>query len=216
MALAEQDIKIIAEQLACPTGEMGIMVGSKMLVSNIGMINAAIEALALTNNDGLLEIGHGNGGHIAQIFDALPTLNYTGLELSELMGSQAINNNSQYTNARFVIADAAEMPFEDASFTKVMTVNTLYFWKEPTTVLNEVFRVLKPGGQFAICFAQRSFMQHLQFTQYGFNLYDTEKLEQLVSTTQFKVSSIHNFTEQVESNTGDWVERAFTVAVLQK
>ncbi len=216
MALSEQDIKNVAAQLACPSGEMGISVGNKMLTSNIGMIGAAINALDLEDNDTLLEIGHGIGGHIAELLEGLPILQYTGLELSELMSHEASKANAGYSNAKFVIADATKMPFADGSFKKVMTINTIYFWKEPVLLLNEVYRVLQPGGQFAICFAQRSFMKHLPFTQYGFNLYDTDKVEELVESTQFQVADVFNHTEQVESQAGEWVEREFTVVVLEK
>ncbi len=219
MSLSEQEIQAVAAQLACPKGEMGIAVGNKMLHSNIGMIRATAAALSLVEGDALLEIGHGNGGHIAQLFADVPHLAYVGLELSELMHAEAAKANADMVasgQAEFVVADAAHMPFAEPRFTKAMTVNTLYFWKDPVAILNEVYRVLKPGGQFGIGFAERRFMEHLPFTKYGFTLYDTPTLTKLVASTPFQILGFRPHTEQVETQTGVLTEREFTVAVLGK
>ena len=48
-------------------------------------------------------------------------------------------------------ASAAEpLPYEEATFTKVYASNSFPFWPQPLETLQEVGRVLKPGGLVAI------------------------------------------------------------------
>lgn len=47
---------------------------------------------------------------------------------------------------RFVVADGADLPFADASFDAVVSMNALHHIRNLDGVLDEVVRVLRPGG----------------------------------------------------------------------
>ena len=53
-------------------------------------------------------------------------------------------------NVRFQEGDAQNMPFEDACFDGVVTRLAIHHFSEPQKVMNEIFRVLKPGGRAII------------------------------------------------------------------
>ncbi len=42
------------------------------------------------------------------------------------------------------------MPFEDGEFDLVTAFETIFFWPDTKENIREVFRVVKPGGQFAV------------------------------------------------------------------
>ena len=44
------------------------------------------------------------------------------------------------------------LPFAEQLFDKVISIHTFYFWSEPAVILEEIFRVLKPGGMCVITF----------------------------------------------------------------
>ncbi len=53
------------------------------------------------------------------------------------------------------IADATQLPFADETFGAAASLYTLYFFEEPSQVAAEAFRVLRPGGLFAVCSPSR-------------------------------------------------------------
>lgn len=216
---SKEKLQSLAAQLAHPEGEKGIEIGQMMNETNIGMTLAAVEALDLIANDHVLELGHGNCGHLRALLNKADQLQYTGLEISATMQQQAIALNidliKQFT-IDFMLFNGTDIPFSDTTFTKIFTVNTIYFWQNPLAFLQEIYRVLDKKGLFAICFAQKEFMQTLPFTKHGFKLYDTSSVENLVRQSTFHIQSITDHSEQVRSKNGEQVTRIFTVFVLSK
>ena len=44
------------------------------------------------------------------------------------------------------------LPYGDATFDRVLTVHTIYFWPDPVAAFREVRRVIRPGGRFVLVF----------------------------------------------------------------
>jgi ubiquinone/menaquinone biosynthesis C-methylase UbiE len=211
---SEADLKNIARQLSCPEGEHGIKTGEMMHANNIGMTNAAIDSLDIQNGETVLEIGHGNGGHIAQLLSKAQNLNYFGADISATIIAEAKKINQDFiTNGKvnFKLTDGNNLPFENHQFDKIFTVNTIYFWTKPSEYLNEIKRTLKPNGLLALCFADKSFMENLPFTAYGFTLYEVEKVKELLENVDFTIKETIKKLEQVQSKTGERVEREYYV-----
>ena len=55
-------------------------------------------------------------------------------------------------NVRFVQGDVGKLPFSDASFDLVLSLNGFHAFPDKEAAYREVFRVLKPGGIFCGCF----------------------------------------------------------------
>lgn len=209
---SEEYLKEIARQLSCPDGERGIKAGQLMNINNIGMTYSAIEALKLAAEDVILEIGHGNGGHISYLLQKAPELKYFGIDISETIITEAKRINEPFIKANkvyFKLSDGESIPSEDKTFDKIVTVNTIYFWKNPGQFLKEIKRVLKADGLFVLCFADKTFMQSLPFTQYGFELYDKEKASRLLIESGFELVKTEIQTEKIQSNAGGYVTRNY-------
>ena len=215
----KDDLKELAKQLGNPEGEIGIEVANMMNATNIGMTKYSIESLNLDVNDVVLELGHGNCGHLPFFMKQAENLKYFGLEISELMQQQAIKSNQNYienNSAEFRLYNGTKIPFNDESFHKIFTVNTLYFWQNTDLLLNEIHRVLKPNGIFALTFADKSFMKKLPFTNFGFNLYSLKDAEELLQKNRFKIPKSISQTEQVFSKTNEMVNRTFFTVLVKK
>jgi ubiquinone/menaquinone biosynthesis C-methylase UbiE len=48
---------------------------------------------------------------------------------------------------RFMVEDANYMSFESSYFDLIVSTGSLHHWRDPLRVINEVYRVLKGGGQ---------------------------------------------------------------------
>lgn len=121
-----------------------------------------INQLELKDRSSVLEIGHGNCGHLNYFLSKANNLNYVGLEISSLMSEEAKKRNSHFLsdNVQFVLYDGIKLPFCDAIFDSVFTVNTIYFWKEPRQFLKEIYRTLNKNGKLLITIADKSFMKN--------------------------------------------------------
>ncbi len=217
--MEQKDLQELASQLGHPKGEKGIEIADMMNATNIGMTLHAIASLELSGKEKVLELGHGNAAHVRHVLDPHPSVHYDGLEMSELMHAEAKKINHGFIEsqqASFHVYDGGKIPFSDNHFDRIFTVNTIYFWADPSALLAELYRVLKADGKLCITFAQESFMKQLPFTAYGFELYSTDKLEKLVALSSFRIQKTESQMEQVRSKMGDLVDREFTTVTLCK
>ncbi|MGH1516207.1 class I SAM-dependent methyltransferase [Chryseobacterium sp. JK1] len=216
--MEKEELKILAQNLANPQGEKGIEIGEMMNATNIGMTLESIRTLLIEDDENILEIGHGNAGHLRNIINLAKNLKYTGIDISETMYNEARKLNEEFKNqAEFILYNGTEIPFEDETFDKIFTVNTVYFWEKPVEFLNEVYRVLKDDGTFVLTFGQRDFMEKLPFTEYDFTLYNNTEMEELISQTHFKRMKISEKEENIKSKTGnETIHRIYTVLTIKK
>lgn len=201
--LNKSDFKEIAGQLGCPNGDKGIKTAEMMAVNNGHMIALTIASLNPKPNDVILEIGPGNGSHVVSLLAATKHLLYYGVDISTLMVQEAIKLNKEAVSsarADFSLSNGMQLNFAAGFFTKVFTVNTLYFWKDPKAYAVEILRVLRPGGLFSLTFAPRAFMEKLPFTQYDFRLYSREEAEDLLISSGFEIKEVHLHKEMVRSD----------------
>ena len=140
------------------------------------------------------------------------------MDISETMRDHALRKNIKFENqSQFFVYDGQNIPFGEQSFDKIFTVNTLYFWKEPDTFLEEIYRVLRNNGTFVLTFGHKDFMSNLPFTRYGFQLYHTEDVEKLVAKSQFVQVKLSQKEEWIPGKTGDGpVKRNYTILTLKK
>jgi len=99
----------------------------------------------------VLDVGTGGGDFV----DLLTTFLK---EYSEIIGIdtneravEAARKNFNKENIKFMIMDACDMNFEDESFDTVCISNSIHHLPEPKKILDEMKRVLKPGGRLIIC-----------------------------------------------------------------
>lgn len=215
----EQDLKELAIQLGNPSGRKGIEIAEMMDRNNIAMTLHSIDNLGIQNQDKILEIGHGNCGHLKLILNKSSEIQYTGYDISELMNEEAKKLNSdliQNYSVEFKLYDGENFPELDNFFDKIFTVNTLYFWQNPIEFLNEIYRITKPNGIFCLTFAEKDFMKTLPFTQFGFKLYSLEDVQELIQNSEFKIEKTETQTEEIQAKSGEMVKRKFVTLVLKK
>lgn len=215
----EAQLKALAAQLRCPDGEEGIKLGQIMNMSNLSAVMHGLAHLPVRAHDSILELGYGNGGLLGYILSLAEDLHYTGVEISSTMHQQAVSLNQPYIDAnlaQYLLYDGISLPLSGPRFDKVLTVNTLYFWPEPFKLLESICRVLKPGGLFCLTFCDKTFMQALPYTSYGFRLYGAAEAKALFDGLPLQLVEEAHKKDKCISKTRILVEREIVSLVFQK
>lgn len=217
--MTTEELQSTAAQLRQPSGEEGIKTADWMNKGNLYFNMDTLKVVDATVNDNILEIGMGNGFFVKDILNIHPSIHYTGCDFSELMVEESEKINTEWIEkkqANFIEADAASLPFENSSFNKIFTINTIYFWENPHKVLSEINRVLQENGKFIIGIRPKHQMEKYPFTQFGFQLYSKETLSEILSQNGFKILEIIENKEPDFENNGLVFKMENVIAVCEK
>ncbi len=188
--------KQLGSQLSQPHGFWGAVVAKLMNFTNRRTYHNVYDLLELSKDDRVLEIGFGNGAFIKDIVQKIQPGKYMGIDISETMMRLARHRNFSLIKsgkALIMKAKADNLPFDDNLFNKVFTANTIYFWEGPALVMNEVKRVLLPGGKFVVALSTKAAMEDSIYVKEKFKLYDKKGVEELFTNAAFiNVNSTYN------------------------
>jgi ubiquinone/menaquinone biosynthesis C-methylase UbiE len=101
----------------------------------------------------VLEVGSGPGYLGLEWLKSTEGSTLKCLDIDEIMIATARKHANQYglsDRVEYVKADASQMPFEDEHFDAVFSNCSLHEWAHPEPILNEIARVLRPGGRYCI------------------------------------------------------------------
>ncbi|MCD6302370.1 MAG: class I SAM-dependent methyltransferase [Anaerolineae bacterium] len=107
-----------------------------------------------------LDVGCGTGHFSAMLAAAGAVV--TGCDTSRAMLAHARRN---HPDLRWHLADARELPYADASWDLVLSVTMLEFVREPTRALDEMWRVIKPGGRLVVAVLQAGTPWHASYVR---------------------------------------------------
>jgi ubiquinone/menaquinone biosynthesis C-methylase UbiE len=111
------------------------------------------QAARLRDHGEAVDLGCGAGQLVLEMTQQAPGLHVTGIDLSEKMLADARQSTQQAgleDRVNFRMGNVEEIPFPDQSLDLVISTVSLHHWTEPVKVLNEIDRILKPGGAFYI------------------------------------------------------------------
>jgi ubiquinone/menaquinone biosynthesis C-methylase UbiE len=143
----------LAAPFAHPKGLLGRIAARAMLATNGPLSDWALELLALDPADRVLEVGFGPGELVRQMAEQVVRGRVAGIDSSALMVRQATKRNAAQVQSGLVslaMGSVSALPYEDGSFDKVVTVNSIHFWPEMVQGLREVGRVLRTGGRLVV------------------------------------------------------------------
>lgn len=144
-------------QFGAPRGPRGWVAAHMVARLTAGANRWMIDCLDVGPGDRVLDVGCGPG--LAVAYAAAKDSRVVGVDASRTMVRHADRRNrAAIRQGRVEIrrADAARLPFPDAAFTRVGSLNSLQFWPAPAQGLAELHRVLAPGGRVAVVLMARS------------------------------------------------------------
>jgi SAM-dependent methyltransferase len=185
---------VLSRQAREPTGVIGRYLMTKIFNAGNADLNTFVkETLNIKKADHILEIGFGPGKLINEMAKITNEGLVQGIDFSQVMLKNASKENSQFIaegKVKLHEGDCRYLPFDDASFDKLCSINTLYFWTDPEIYFAEMFRVVTLGGMIAIGFRDKEQMSKLNLDQNVFNNYTQDDVVSLLSDAGFSEARI--------------------------
>ncbi|MCR4592176.1 MAG: class I SAM-dependent methyltransferase [Bacteroidaceae bacterium] len=145
-------LKRLFTNCACPKGRMGRAMLKFMNFCHAPLTNWGLGLADIQDGWTILDIGCGGGATLKRLLERSRDAQVYGIDISEESVAKARKVNAKELDKQvFVCQGSAEkLPYEDNKFDLVTAVETVYFWPNLPGCLQEVNRVLKPGGRFVI------------------------------------------------------------------
>jgi SAM-dependent methyltransferase len=113
---------------------------------HLPIVEPTLALMDLRPADRILDVGCGSGWLVQRLAALVPNGSVMGIDVSDEMIRRAQAANGAVSNARFIRGTAEAIPAPPDSFTKVLSVESAYYWHDPARALCEMFRVVRPGG----------------------------------------------------------------------
>jgi ubiquinone/menaquinone biosynthesis C-methylase UbiE len=117
------------------------------------MLDLLVRELQKSQPSCILDVGCGTGRLLRAASVFWPKAQLFGVDPATQMISEATRLNPKAT---FKLAPAETLPFPDQSMDMVLTSISFHHWVDHQRAVNEIARVLRPGGIF--CLADHAFL----------------------------------------------------------
>ncbi len=186
-------IKSLFTNCAHPKGRMGRAMLKFMNLCHAPLTNWGLNLVGIQDDWTMLDIGCGGGATLRRLLKRSKNSIVYGIDISEESVVKAIKVNADVIDKQVFVqqGSAAELPYEDRKFDLVTAVETVYFWPNLSRCLQEVHRVLKPSGRFAIMVEVIDTNSKWTSVVDGMTAYTPEQLKALLDDAGFTQTEIH-------------------------
>jgi SAM-dependent methyltransferase len=105
-----------------------------------------LESHGPTRKATIVDVGCGPGDLVVAISQRLRDARIVGIDRSPSMLLWAGRHATSDGRIKFVVADSADLPFDDLSVDLVVSTLSMHHWAAPADSLFEIARILRPGA----------------------------------------------------------------------
>ena len=124
-----------------------------MNVSHAKMTDWGLQHITFPRDASILDIGCGGGWTVRKLATRAPDAKVIGLDYSAVSVSVSSETNAEQIKlgqVQIQEGSVAALPSPDCTFDIVTAIETHYYWPDLPANMQEIHRVLKPGGSFAL------------------------------------------------------------------
>ncbi|KRG13688.1 SAM-dependent methyltransferase [Virgibacillus soli] len=146
-------LKKFSLQFGKPEGIFGSIAGNLMASTGVEKNKWTISLLNIQRTDNVLEIGFGPGIATKLISKLIHGGHYVGIDYSTVMFRQAKKRNIkaiQEGKVTLKLGEVSSISPSELKFDKVLSVNSIIFWKDPVKALKKIRQIMKPNGLIAL------------------------------------------------------------------
>ena len=124
--------------------------GDEMESHHSDITEQTLALMDIKPDDRILDLGCGTGWASRRMARVATAGEVVGLDVADEMLHRAQDSSAGISNVRYVWGSAEKIPAPDASFSKVLSVESFYYYADQGKALNELYRVMAPGGRLFI------------------------------------------------------------------
>ena len=195
----EMDQKTVEGNPRRPEGDAGLEMLARMNESHARLVDWGLTHIDLHASDTVLDIGCGGGNMLARMAERVTEGHLTGIDYAETSVEASRKFNTALVDAgrmEILHGSVEALPFADAHFDAVVTVESFYFWPSPEKSLEEVARVVKKGGTFLLLaeiYGRDDLPEDIRAKVVGYDLTNPtpEEFERLFRAAGFSEVTLH-------------------------
>ena len=124
--------------------------GDAMEDHHSDITNQTLGLMDFNPTDRVLDLGCGTGWASRRLARMVPEGEVVGIDVADEMLRRAEQASSGIANVRYLWGSAEKIPAADNSFDKVLSVESFYYYADQGKALDELRRVIAPGGRLFI------------------------------------------------------------------
>lgn len=124
--------------------------GDEMEDHHSDITDQTLAVMDLQAGDRVLDLGCGTGWASRRMARIVTSGEIVGLDVADVMLKRAAEASAGFNNIRYVWGSAEKIPAPDGTFTKVLSVESFYYYADQGRALDELRRAMAPGGRLYI------------------------------------------------------------------
>jgi ubiquinone/menaquinone biosynthesis C-methylase UbiE len=124
--------------------------GDEMEDHHSDITNQTLAVMDIQSADRILDLGCGTGWASRRMAHVTAAGEIVGLDVADEMLRRAEQTSAEFKNIRYVWGSAEKIPAADGYFSKVLSVESFYYYADQGKALGELYRVMAPKAKLFI------------------------------------------------------------------